>query len=366
VGDTTRLFAPDRLAPAPPAVAGGAIPRQELLAHPAVQAWRRLAPDGPLPSRIAPARLKPYERKTAVYRLDDVAPGGGAVIAKRCKRADGTIERIVYEEYLPRLPIPAAGYLGCTDDPGEAATWLFTREVNGERYAHHDPEHRVYAARWLGLLHSGAQAIGRHPALPAADPRRYLEHLRRARECIRTNCHNPILTGEDVAFLESVRSRLDELEEHWDRLEEVCAHVPHTLVHGDFNGKNLRVRSAGADPGIVVFDWEDAGWGPPAVDLAQLALPASRLSAGPDFDTYWQVVSARRPEYDRADFERLAYCGTVFRVLAVLDWESRNLAFEWAQWHIGSIRLYEVELAHALHGLNTARGTRAPFEVARI
>jgi hypothetical protein len=293
-----------------------------------------------------------------VYRLEGVGRNGAAVIAKRCKPADAVIERTVYEEVLPHLPLTAAGYHGWVPDLRDEFTWLFTDDVQGEEYSYLMPQHRVYAGRWLGLLHAGAQAIGARPGLPEAGPSRAREHLRRARELIRTHLDNPMLAGDDVASLETLLARFDELEDHWDRLEEACAGMQPTMVHGDFNGKNLRVRASGPDPGIAVFDWEDAGWGVPATDLAQLALPSSRLAAGPDIDTYWGIVRDRWPEQDRADLERVANCGTVFRALAALEWDSRNLGYEWAPWFVDTMRLYEAELAHALDRLDWRR--RAP------
>jgi hypothetical protein len=160
-----------------------------------------------------------------------------------------------------------------------------------------------------------------------------------------------VLADDDVMFLENLLSHFDDLEACWDRLEEACALMPQTLVHGDFNGKNVRVREAGANSGLVVFDWEDSGWGVPAVDLAQLRLPASRISASPDIATYWTIVRDHWPDLERADLERVASCGTVFRALAALDWDSRHLAHEWAQRFVGSMRMYDAELAHALDRL---------------
>src|SRR5919204_4994762 len=164
----------------------------ELLAHPAVRAWRRLGPERPLPTGVGPAQFKPHAKTTNVYRLEDAAPGGGAVIAKRCRPARGAVERIVYEQYLPHLPVPVAAYLGYFEDPAEERPWLFMRAVTGERYAHDDPAHRAYAGRWIGALHASAQAIGPRPGLRAADPRRYLEHLRHARELIHAHRGNPV------------------------------------------------------------------------------------------------------------------------------------------------------------------------------
>ncbi|HYX93316.1 MAG TPA: ABC transporter ATP-binding protein, partial [Myxococcaceae bacterium] len=259
VGDTARSHFTLRRPslPGPGASRDAPLDRTRLLAHPAVQAWCRLGPERPLPTRVVPAKFKTHtKRKINVYRLEDVAPAGGSVIAKRCRSTAGAIERLVYEQYLPRLAVPTAGYLGSVEEPAEhGRTWIFTRELTGEPFVNDDPGHRVYAARWLAALHAGAHAIGRHPEIPASDSRRYLEHLRHARELIHTHVNNPILMPEDVALLETLLGRLDDLERGWDRLESWCAGAPQTLVHGDFSSKNIFVNSTGGQPGIVVYDW---------------------------------------------------------------------------------------------------------------
>src|SRR6266480_3459068 len=62
--------------------------RENLLAHPAVQAWCQLNPDHVVPDRITPAKFKPNKPRPnlAVYRLEGVGADGAAVIAKRCTR----------------------------------------------------------------------------------------------------------------------------------------------------------------------------------------------------------------------------------------------------------------------------------------
>src|SRR5204862_282300 len=85
------------------AAAQAAKRRENLLAHPAVQAWRQLHPDRVVPDRITPAKFKPNKPRPnlTVYRLEGIGADGAAVIAKRCTREGGRIERIVYERVLP-------------------------------------------------------------------------------------------------------------------------------------------------------------------------------------------------------------------------------------------------------------------------
>ena len=86
-----------------------------------------------------------------------IGPGGTAIIAKGCEAADAQIERVVYEHYLARLPLTTARYYGSVESGG--LTWMFLGELRGEEYSYFLAQHRVYAAQWLGTLHSGAQAV---------------------------------------------------------------------------------------------------------------------------------------------------------------------------------------------------------------
>ena len=66
------------------------------------------------------------------------------------------------------------------------------------------------------------------------------------------------------------------------------------------------------------------------------------------------MVRGRWPDCDLKDVERLAACGTVFRALAAIDWDSHNFFPDWANWFVPNLRLYEAELAHALDRLGWA------------
>ncbi len=331
-----------------PSATGPAVVRERqatLMSHPAVHAWRQLYPHSE-PSRIAPLRVR--RRKNKVYRLEGAGPAGSAVIAKRSRKAYAVIERTVYGEILSGLTIPSLRYYGCFEEPEPEYCWLFLEEATGARYSRLLAAERAQVARWLGLLHTSAAEAAAKTGLPDGGPGRYREFLRSASEEIQNHLDNPVLDPDHVDFLDAMLARLTELDGRWSRLEEICDGVPPTLVHGDFNGKNLRLRPGSDGSAVVVFDWEDAGWGVPAVDLAQQAVPSSSLSANPDIPTYWSTVRGRWPQVSIETLQRLAYCGTVFRVLAALYWESFNLATEWASKSVSNIRLFDAELDHAL------------------
>ena len=347
VADTSQLAAPPS---APPRLASAR--REEmLLAHPAVQAWRRLNPERVLPERITPAKFKANKTRShlTVYRLQGLGPEGEAVIAKRCDRGEGLVERAVYERVLPHVSLPGPHFYGAVED--QDACWLFIREVHGEKYDVERPDHRAAAARWLGVLHSEACGVAGRAGLPDAGPRRYRDQMRATRDAVRNHLHNPAFSHDDLAFLDELLEQFDELDEHWDRLERDCSGLPPTLIHGDFNGKNLRVQTAPSGPQLVAFDWADAGLAVPAVDLAQVATPSFRMSASPDLATYCSVMRRRWPECDHADIERLANCGSVFRALAVITWDANHLAEAWADAFLPNLRIYQAELISALDHL---------------
>jgi len=347
VVDTGQAAAPSS---APPRLASAR--RQEtLLAHPAVQAWRRLNPERVVPERITPAKFKANKTRShlTVYRLQGVGPEGEAVIAKRCDRGEGLVERAVYERVLPHVSLPGPHFYGAVED--QDVCWLFIREVQGEKYDVERPDHRAAAAHWLGVLHTEACSVAGRAGLPDAGPGRYRAQMRATRDAIRNHLDNPAFSSGDLAFLDVLLEQFDDLDEHWDRLERDCAGLPLTLIHGDFNGKNLRVQTTPSGPRVVAFDWADAGLAVPAVDLAQVATPSFRMSASPDLTTYRSVVHERWSECDHADIERLANCGAVFRALAVITWDANHLAEAWADAFLPNLQIYQTELVRALDHL---------------
>src|SRR5216117_1237594 len=290
------------LPPAPPARApapAASVKRREiLLAHPAVRAWQQLDPERVVPDRITPAKFKPNKPRPnlTVYRLEGVGIDGAAVIAKRCTREGGRIERIVYERVLPHVPLAGPHYYGAVEGPpDEDVCWLLIGEIEGEKYDMLRPDHRAAAARWLGILHTAARSAADQAGLPDAGASRYRAAMRATRDLIRDQINNPAFRADDVAFLDGLVARFDELDEDWDRLARACTGLPSTLIHGDFNAKNLRVRPSAQGGGaeIGAFDWEEAGHAVPGIDLAQAVDPSCRIAASPDLATYHAVVRER-------------------------------------------------------------------------
>jgi len=305
--------------------------------------WHSLG--GPAPASIEALR-EVGRSKPALYRLIFDEPGRAAVYAKRSPKSEMAVERMVYHEILPGLPLTVPRCLGSCRDDG--STWLFLEDV-GDRRVNEHPDHPRLAARWLAQLHGSAAAHPRARTLPDAGPARYLERLRTGREAIRVNLGNRALAEADRAILCGMVERLDGLESRWCEIERACEGLPVTLVHGDFRPKNVRVAGPDSDPAVYGLDWEMAGWGIPAADLASAFDRTMLVVIDPR-----EYLEAVRPWWDGLDdaaVHRLAILGRVFQVLASTEWATDSLIFE-SERHllrpVSQMRLYLLQLSAAV------------------
>lgn len=313
--------------------------------HPAALAWKELG--GPAPARIELLR-KASRTKPAIHRLIFADERRPAVFAKRSRTSDLAIERRVYEQVLPRLPVTAPRCHGSLED-GDGTVWLFVEDVGEARPTPDDPAHRVLAARWLALLHRWGAGEAAAASLPDAGPGRYLEHLRTARDVIRRQFGSPALAATDRTVLTGLLGELDALESRWPDLEHACTGLPVTLVHGDFRAKNVRLRVANGETVLYTMDWEMAGWGIPAADLG--CGPMSGLTLPMDFQVYRDAVRERWPELDLAAIHRLSCFGRIFQALAGARWASASLVLRSPRSLIkpvGAMRHYRDQLATAI------------------
>ena len=296
--------------------------RDNLRDHPAAQAWRAIEPERVEPGMIAVIKQWKNHYKSAIYRLAGVGPGGLAVIAKRCLVQTAAVERLIYEEFLPRLPLPTLGYYGSVDAPDGESCWLFLEEAGGDLYSPQNNAHRALAARWLAAVHNTGRHLDWETRLPDRGPKHYWQLLQSCRARVREHFTNPNLPVEGAAVLQTVAEQCDVLEEHWNELEETCHGMPRTLVHGDFGNKNVRVRPSARGLELLVFDWEFAGWGVPSTDLAQESRTIS-----PDLGVYRSCLEGWPMMEDEGRIQQLAAYGRCFRLLDSMWWESFALRF---------------------------------------
>jgi hypothetical protein len=314
------------------------IRRKDLLEHPAVNAWQGLKPE-----TVEPQRIEVVEESSPgriVLRLIGVGKTGSDVIAKRTPQSTALVERTIYEEILPKLPLPMLLYYGSIFEQNSGYCWLFLEDVSGERYHPHIIEHRVAAAKWLGTMNTTVLNHSAASRLPNRGPDHYLMLLQGGRDTILSNISNPALEPAGLPLLEAVVAHCDYLSVNWKQFTIVCEEMPKTLVHGDFITKNIGVRTTEDGITLLPFDWEKAGWGNPAEDISRVDIP-----------TYWDTVKEFWPELDLQAFERLANVGRVFRCLVYLDWISPQLggkAIEQPMHHLSQCETWLSDLIQTL------------------
>jgi len=319
----------------------GAVLWGTLAWHPAVQAWSAIAPDASTPETIHV--LRRGRKKAAIYRLVDAAPGGGAhLIAQRAPLSKALIERTVYRDILPRLPVPAPRFYGFLEDGPEFA-WLFLEDAGDDRYDPADPAHRALGAGWLAQMHTTATGVDAARCLPEAGPPRYRRHLRSGRSTIEANASNPALADEDRRTVRAILANLDRTEAVWAEIEAACAVFPDTLVHGDFRRKNVYLRRGASGVELLPIDWETAGWGVPAIDLVRIDLAA-----------YHTVAEGIWPDLRFEAVSRLAVVGRILSQLAAIDWVSPQLGYDDPLYLIRPmswLRDFQTQLGDALQDL---------------
>src|SRR5258708_22252386 len=166
-------------------------------------------------------------------------------------------------------------------------------------------------------MHVFAERVPAVSRLPDRGPQHYLNHLHFFRQKIQNNLSDPRLDGEDVAVLKSILLQAHLLQSRWPRVVELCGQYPRTLVHCDFACKNLRVRSSTSGIDLVAFDWEMAGYGIPAPDIAEWSgrgVPRRITGSLPDSELvdYWEVVRESWSYLDLPAMKELAELAPAF------------------------------------------------------
>jgi hypothetical protein len=316
--------------------------RHGLLEHAAVQAWNRLEPMFQ-PEAVEALQVR---HKTAVFRLTG-AGSQSSIIAKKCRRKTAWIERLIYPECLTGISPPAC--YGFLEEDSEYC-WLFLEDASGLEYSPLNRDHRVSAGRWLGTVHTLEISEELARRLPNRGLTYYLGLLRSCRISVARHFSNPELPPQDIATLYTAALYLDRLESHWAELEAFCSAVPRSLVHGDFAVKNARLRREPAGLALLVFDWENGGWGFPATDLCQF----NGHTLSPDLETYSMIREQRGHQLELWRICQLALYGSIFRLLEDIWWKAPSLEYEGYRYLAGpisSIAIYSKRMADVFQAL---------------
>lgn len=293
--------------------------------------------------RVVP--LNPPHRhgpKSAVFRVGVLHPDLESVVAKRATSETAAVERIVYEQILPHLNLSFPRFLGMAPEKSGDDCWLFLEFIDGPPLALENTRHRRAAAEWLAGLHTASQHIAAQLDLPDRGPGHFLRHLRSARTRLAACAGRPDLTRvRDVA--QCLEDHLCRIEQQWNLVEHLSQGMPRTLVHGDIKPENIRVRERAGDIDIVPLDWEFAGLGVPAVDLAQI-----------DFTHYRRLVDERWLLPDTSRIALIPPLGLLFRALAAVDWSAEKLDRGWSDKPASQLAVYADWIFHARQELRLA------------
>jgi Phosphotransferase enzyme family len=309
----------------------------------AVSAWAAVRPAGAPPGPQSATTVKPFRGGSAVYRLGGMGPRGRDVIAKWTSRATVELEAGLYADVLSRLPVPTVRCYGIAPDDDEAMAWLFLEDAGGVPYSPERPEHRRLAARWLAGLHATATGGSAPAALSTRDAAHYRDLLERCRRTITAGLGNPALAAEHQTSLRAVVRRSEMLLDRWPAVERICAALPRTLVHADFVAKNVRITERPTGRTLVAFDWENAGWGPPAIDLPSV-----------DLDEYAREIGGGWPLLPRSELATVARIGRIFWFASCVDWESWAIATESVSRLSKNMPVYERDVAVVMAELGWA------------
>lgn len=281
--------------------------------------------------------LKGESQRSVIYRLTYVGTEYTTLIAKRCPQNHSLIERIIYEEILTNISLPVPQYFGYVVEPGGEFGWFFLEDVGDEKYRSYIQEHRVAAAKWLGLMHTSTAITAAGLGLPERKPEYYLALLQSANKTIQSNITNHALNVEDSSVVESINDHCEYLKNNWKQFTEIDRGIPNTLVHGDFIENNVRIQTNKDKIFVIPFDWEKAGWGIPAEDISNV-----------DIQSYWSTVHEQWPDLSLNNLRRIAQIGKIYRCIVYLDWISPRLANTSIEQPLADLRQCEVWLIDLL------------------
>jgi hypothetical protein len=194
------------------------------------------------------------DRRLLHKRLDEGGLLPEAVDRRPAAVVDPRREIDAYRHVLPHLEGPAACVASSVEEQ-----WLLLEHVDGPvLWQVGELDRWREAARWLGRAHH------RLAPLAAEAPDSFVRYDA-------AHCHAWAARARRHEHDPGRRRRLDHLLDVHARAVEELAALPVTVVHGECYPSNVVLADAGPVPRVCVLDWEMAGVGPGALDLAALA-----------------------------------------------------------------------------------------------
>jgi hypothetical protein len=337
----------------------------DLAALAAVRAWRRLCLRRGW-SDAAPTTVRRLKRnKSGVYRMAGIGRDESAVIAKRCHRSTALVERTIYEQVLPRTAVVTPRYYGFVEAADRDHCWLFLEDAGDVKPTE---SHRDGIGTWVAGLHVATARLSVEVELPERGPAHFLNRLRAARDELGGGWVDAVPCEADRRVFETLVAVLERLDSRWSRVVHACEGAPRVLVHADLIRKNVRVRATADGMQVLALDWETAGWGPPAADLADLphrylsrakfaaagtAVPDMPWASAVPLDVYAAAVAPHWPGVGLREVERLSRAGAVFRLIAAIGWAIVEVHAGGFPKGMNRLRMYAADLTPAICALDS-------------
>jgi len=229
---------------------------------------------------------------------------------------------------------------GFIDDGSGDYGWLFLEDGGIKRVADKGESLPMAFSHWLALLHGSASDLPLRGRLPERGPAWYLETLRAARLGLCQSLRKQNWGDLDRSAFDTMLVCFEVLERNWHIVEERCEGLPWTLVHCDLQPKNVLVRNTASGIAFLPLDWEDAGWGAPAPDLAEI-----------DAVSYWSTAQRTWPGIELRRVDEQVVCGVLFKILSAVGWEMSRLAAGSEEKATRRLRIYAPRLTASTQGL---------------
>ena len=194
----------------------------------------------------------------------DLDPGHQIETARKVRAGDlgpSYHELRVYQQILSRVDLGTPQLYAVRWEPDFGIYWIFLEDVGTSRLRDSRNYARwVPAARWAARFHVAVRNLPQsHTSfLPVWDLAHYHRCAERARGILRE------LNVQD-------RALVSQALEHYESRIGWFAALPKTVIHGQFFGKNIMLRTRRGDRMLAVIDWETAALGPGGFDLVSVS-----------------------------------------------------------------------------------------------
>jgi hypothetical protein len=218
-----------------------------------------------------------------------------------------------YRRILPYAPPGTAAWYGAVTNPTTRRYRLFLERVEGLELRHVGA-FSIWerTARWIAQFHrsippTGIARLARSSRLLVYDEAFYWLWLERAQQFATRRA--------------AVRRVVDRIARRYAPVVRRLAHMPRTVIHGEFYPCNVLIRRSVNQVRICPIDWEMAALGPGLMDLASLATGWGQREQRALIRAYRAAVpdgtrSARIPHDFWVDFD----CCRLHLAVRMLGW----------------------------------------------